>query len=296
MTRRLLGCVLQIFVISALAFYLFSVAPGDFYSAELLNPQLHAPSIAKWREARGLNRPWAVRYGWWLASCARGEWGTSIAYDMPVTRLIAPRVSKTAAIVVPAWFAGWLMALAAAWRAARRKSRILEPAMTAANMLPEVIGASLLVWIAVLLRAPLGSAWIPSIALICAVFPLVFLHALGAFASARETNFVRLAASRMIPEARLWRKFIFPAAANPLISLIGPSLVAAVGSSLVIEAVTGWPGLGPLFLEAVQARDYELVQAVVVMLAACLTFTNLAADLLLYKTDPRIRLQDDRSY
>ncbi len=295
MTRRLLACLLQIFVISALAFYLFSVVPGDFYSGELLNPQLHGQSIAEWREAHGLNRPWPVRYGAWLLSCARGEWGTSIAYNMPVTRLIGPRLAKSASLILPAWIIGWIGALAAALWAARRKSRRLEPAMSAINMIPEVIAASLLLWIAVAIRVPLGSAWIPAIALTFTVFPLVFLHALGAFTSAQEANFVRLAASRAIPESRLWTRFIFPAAANPLISLIGPSLVAAVGSALVIEATTGWPGVGPLFLDAVQARDYEVVQAVVVLLAACLTFTNFAADLLLYKADPRIRLQDDRA-
>lgn len=293
MIRRLFGSLLQIVAISAIAFFVFSVVPGDFYSGERLKPQLRGQSLDEWRAARGLDRPWPVRYVRWIESCARGEFGTSLAYGIPVARLVTPRIAKSAAIILPAWISAWGLALLMALRAARRSDRLLEPAMTVANPAPEVIVVSALLWIGVALRLPLAGAWLPALGLILAIVPLVYLHAFGAFSTARDSAFVRIAASRGIGERRLWSRFIFPAAANPLISLVGPSFAAAVGSSLVIEAMTGWPGLGPLFLEAVQARDYEIVQSVVLILAALLTFLNLAADLILYWTDPRIRLRGD---
>jgi len=249
--------------------------------------------VAEWRESHGLNRPWPVRYAMWLRSCARGDFGTSVAYGMPVSKLIAPRIGRSAAVIFPSWIAAWILGAGLAFVGARRKSRSLESAMTVANMIPEVIVVSLLLWLAVTCGAALSGAWLPMLALTCVVAPLVFLHAYSALAAASDANFVRLAISRGIAPARLWKRFIFPAAANPLLSLLGPSLAAAVGSSLIIEAMTGWPGLGPWFLEAVQARDYEAVQAVVVVLAFFLTLTNFAADLILYRTDPRIRLPHD---
>jgi len=83
-----------------------------------------------------------------------------------------------------------------------------------------------------------------------------------------------------------------PAALNPLISLLGLSLGSLLSASLLVEIVTGWPGLGPLFLEAVMARDFAVVLAVVMLSAAFLLIGNLVADLLLYRFDPRIRTVD----
>jgi ABC-type dipeptide/oligopeptide/nickel transport system permease component len=288
--RRLGACVLQIVAISAIAFFVFSVAPGDFYSAERLNPQMNGRSLAQWRAAKGLDKPWPERYSMWVRSALRGEMGTSLAYGVPVMMLIAPRISRSVAILLPSLLLGWFLGLAMAFWAARRRDRLLEPAMSIAGMSPEVILISLLLWIAVYAGVPLTGAWLPVTGLACIIVPLVFLHAFGAFLAARDAAFVRIAESRGVGPWRLWTRFVLPAASNPLISLLGPSLATAIGSSLVVEAMTGWPGLGPLFLEAVQARDYEVVQAVIVLIAVALTVTNFVADLLLYWLDPRIRL------
>jgi peptide/nickel transport system permease protein len=84
---------------------------------------------------------------------------------------------------------------------------------------------------------------------------------------------------------------LLPVAANPLISLFGFSLGTLLSASLLIEVVMGWPGLGPLFLEAIMARDFALVLAVVMLSASFLVVGNLLADILLYRMDPRIRMQ-----
>jgi peptide/nickel transport system permease protein len=78
---------------------------------------------------------------------------------------------------------------------------------------------------------------------------------------------------------------------NPLVSLFGFSLGTLLSASLLVEVVMGWPGLGPLFLDAIVARDFALVLAVVMFSAAFLVSANLLADLLLYRLDPRIRME-----
>ena len=80
-----------------------------------------------------------------------------------------------------------------------------------------------------------------------------------------------------------------PAALNPLVSLFGLSLGTLLSASLLVEVLVGWPGLGPLFLEAIMARDFALVLGVVMSSAVLLIAGNLVADLLLYRADPRIR-------
>jgi peptide/nickel transport system permease protein len=82
---------------------------------------------------------------------------------------------------------------------------------------------------------------------------------------------------------------LLPAAVNPLISLFGVSLGTLLSASLLVEVVMGWPGLGPLLLDAIMARDFAIVLAVVMLSTLFLVLGNLTADLLLYRFDPRIR-------
>jgi peptide/nickel transport system permease protein len=295
MIRRFAAALLQLAAISVIAFVVFSVVPGDYYSAEGLNPRVQVETLRQRRAEQGLDRAWPVRYARWIGSCAKGDFGTSLAYGVPVRRLISPRMAATAALILPAWLCAWVFGTGFAAWAARSRNRLLEPSMAIVNMLPEVIVVGLLIWMGAGLRFPLTGVWLPELSLIAAAAPLVFLHAFAGFSTVSEANFVRIAESRGVAPGRLWKRFIFPAAAYRLISLIGPSLAATVGSSLVIEAMTGWPGVGQLFLEAVQSRDFEVVLAVVMLLAALLIFANLVSDLILYRTDPRIQWSRDGS-
>lgn len=284
LARRILASVLQIAAASVLAFLLFTVAPGDFYSAERFDPRTDAGRIEQLRAERGLRDAWLRRYAAWIASCARGEFGTSMAYGMPVGRLLVPRAQATGQVAVPAFLLAWMAGLGLALRWPR-----LTAGAASVALAPDVIVVSLLLWIAVRFGLPITGAALPVSGLTAALLPVIYLHAAGGLETARNLPFVRMAAQRGVTGARLWRRYILPAAVNPLVSLFGLTVASAVGSSLVVEALTGWPGLGPLFLEAVQARDYPVVQAVLFLLAALLAGANLLVDLVLYRLDPRIR-------
>jgi peptide/nickel transport system permease protein len=289
--RRAAASLLQLFVLSVVLFLCFRLLPGDIYTGELSNPQASRQSIEALRQAAGLKSSWAHRYREWAASCLRGEFGASLAYGMPVGRLIAPRIRQTLAIAAPALALAWVLGLGLALWAVRFGWTVgLDPGIAAAAMVPDVIAVSLLLWLAVGAGIPIGGAWLPVAGLTFSLLPVIFLHASGEIRHARELEFVRLAESRGVRGRRLWLRYILRAAANPLVSLAGLSVAVVVGSSLVVEVLTGWPGLGPLFLEAVEARDYPIVETVLMLLATVLALSNLAADLALYRLDPRIRL------
>jgi peptide/nickel transport system permease protein len=294
--RRGLISAIQLLILSATLFFFFRLAPGDVFSVELENPQRSAADIEAVREARGLTQSWARRYWNWLESAAKGDLGVSLAYGIPVTTLIAPRMRNTAEVALLALGSAWLLGLGGALLANRTRfvPLVLEPGAAAATMVPDVAAVSLILWLAVWMGFSISGAWLPIAGLTFAIAPTVFLHASSELGHARRLDFVRIAQSRGISGARLWLRYTMPAAANPLISLAGLSVAAAIGSSFVVEVLTGFPGLGPLFLEAVQARDYPIVQAVLVLLAAVLILSNLAADLVLYRLDPRIRIPHDR--
>ncbi len=294
LARRIAVSATQVWLLSVIAFLFLDLVPGDFYLPSAMELNASPAAMEQWREQHGLNLPWTTRYGRWASSAMRGEFGRSLAYEMPVMVLVRPRVAKTLEIVIPALLLCWCFGLGLAIVAVKRGGPAvarLEVGAVMLSLLPDVIGVSLLMWLAVGLKAQsIATAWLPIAALTLALLPVVLLHATNAFSGARRLTFVRLAQQRGIAAGRLWRSYIWPAAANPLISLAGLSIAGAIGTSLLVEVLLGWPGLGPMFLEAAQTRDYPVVTSVVVLIGTVLTISNLLADLALYRLDPRIRL------
>ncbi len=289
--RRSLLSLLQLLVLSVVLFLFFRILPGDIYTAALADPQVSPKTVEELREAGGLRSSWPHRYRDWAASCFKGDFGTSLAYGISVGRLVAPRIEKTLEIAVPALLLAWLLGAAGGLLAVRLRWTVtLDPGVAAAAMVPDVIAVGLMLWLAVAAGVRITGPWLPITGLTCSLLPVVFLHVSEQVRQSRRLEFVRIAESRGISGTRLWLRYILRAAANPLISLAGLSIAATIGSSFVVEALTGWPGLGPLFLEAVQARDFPIVQTILMLLAAVLALSNLAADLVLYRLDPRIRL------
>ena len=290
--KRVLLSGAQVIVLSFLAFVLLSVAPGHFHSEQQLDPQRSAAAVDTWMREQGLAGPWPRRYAAWMQSCLAGTCGVSLAYGLPVSSLVAARFPLTAAIVIPAWIFGWLAGLSLAWLAAARPrlGGAIEPWLWTTSLLPEIVLGSLLLWLGVALGWPISGAGLPVSILALALASVVFLHARRALADAAEARFVQIARLRGVSPSIVWWRYVLPAAANPLVSLLAPTLVGATGSALAVEVLTGWPGLGPLFLEAFRTRDYPVVQAVLVLLGSVLTFAALAADVLLYRLDTRIRL------
>lgn len=287
--RRASASLLQVLALSLFSFLVFHAAPGDFYTDQHLSSGAQAETLRQWRHAQDLDQAWSHRYAAWLASCTRGDFGVSTAYGLPVRRLLGPRLMGTLAVVAPAFLTGWTLGLALAFAAAGRLLRWAEPAMTIAAMVPEVLVANLVMWGALALGRGITGAWLPVIAISTGITATVFLHAAGSLSTARRARFVQLAERRGVSGRQLWWQYVFPVAANPLISLLAPTLVAAVGSSLAVEAMTGWAGLGLAFLDAFHSRDFPVIQAVILLLGVSLAIFQLLSDLLLYRLDPRIR-------
>lgn len=295
LARRVITGFAQVFLLSLISFLLLSVAPGYFGSEDRLDPQRSTESLRLQRQIHQLDKPWAERYVSWLRSCASGNGGDSLSYGVPVGQLVAARAPRTLAIVIPAWVISWIsaVALGAAIGSNRKALPPAESSATIAAMMPEIITGSLLLWAAVAAQLPIAGAWLPIVTLAVPLTAVVFLHSADGFRDAFAQRHVQLAAARGIPRAVLWSRYVFRAAANPLLSLLGPSAVAVAGSALAVEALTGWPGIGTLFLDAFHSRDYPVVQGVLLLLGAILTIFNLLADLALYRLDPRLRNPDD---
>ncbi len=316
--RRLLHGAGLLVAVSLLSFLLAQIAPGDFYSQWRGDPRISPETVAALRVQSGIARPFPVRFGAWLAGILRGDFGYSLAYHEPVAPLLKDRVGATLLLTGCATLLAWLIAIPLGiWSATRRGmwgDRLSTAALSLLLAIPDLVLAIALLLLAVQTGwFPTGGkesrgysgmgpvqqfrdlAWhmaLPVAVLVLGLAPVLVRHVRAAMLETMEAPFALSARAQGIPRRRLLFHHLLPAALNPLVTLCGVSLGALLSASLLVEVVMGWPGLGPLFLEAVMARDFAVVLAVVMLSAIFLVLGNLAADLVLYRVDPRIRKVD----
>ena len=122
------------------------------------------------------------------------------------------------------------------------------------------------------------------------IAPTVFRHVRAAVIESGQATSVIAARALGVPRRRILLRHTLKLSANPLVTLAGLSIASLISTSLLVEVVMAWPGLGPLMLDAVLSRDVHLVAGTTTIAAALLIVANLLSDLALYGVDPRIRL------
>jgi peptide/nickel transport system permease protein len=293
--RRALHAALLLIVVSALSFLMGRMAPGSFFDDLALNPQIQPATIARLRTRYGIDRSFPLQYSEWLRSAARGDFGNSLAYHRPVAELALPRARSTIALTSGACALAWCFALPLAMLGAvwpgSTLDRVGNGVSTMLIAIPELLLALGLFYVVVKagFAGAIGSVMLPLVVLVAGAFPIIFSHARAAFEQAAEASYITAARAHGIRGTRLWLRFVLPAAANSLISLLGLSIGGLIGASLVVETVMSRPGLGPLFLEAIGSRDLDVVTGVMLLSAVFVIGGNLLADILLGICDPRVR-------
>jgi peptide/nickel transport system permease protein len=313
--RRAVHSFLLLVATSVLSFALVNLVPGDFFEGLRVNPQVSPMTVAALRSQYGLDRPFPIRYFLWIRSVAKGEWGFSFAYNTPAGPIVWARARNTLLLTGTATILAWFIAISfGTYAAARPGSSIdLITSGTVSTLLavPELVLAILLLLFAVHFgRLPPGGmtssdfphistlakardiamhTLLPSACLAAGLLPLLLSHVRSAVAGVLKSPFILAAHGYGIPFRRVLWRHALPAAANPLISLFGFSIGLMMSSSLLVEAVFSWPGLGQLMLEAILQRDFFVIVDSAVLAAGFLIAGNVIADLLLYANDPRIR-------
>lgn len=289
LARRLGHSLLLLIGVSMLTFLFAELAPGDYFSGLQSDSRVSRETVEGMRERAGLRRSLPVRYVEWAAGAVRGDFGDSLAYRVPAGPLLWQRARATLLLTGTATLLAWLIAIPlGVWSAVRAGSRAeggLTLLLSVLMSVPEVLLA------AVALLVATQGMLLPAVVLVLGMLPILVRHVRAAMLETLDAPFAVAARAHGISGKRLLVRHVLPAAVHPLISLFGLSLGSLLGAALLIEVVMGWPGVGPLFLDAIMARDFPLVLAVEMVAAVFLISGNLAADLLLYRADPRIRLR-----
>lgn len=313
--RRIGHGVLLLVGVSLLCFLFSDLAPGTFYDEMRLNPQISPETVAALKANAALDRPLPVRYLHWLRSAVSGEFGYSFAYNEPVAPLLAVRIRNTLILTSLSTILVWLLALPLGmWAAAKPRgwlSRVTLLFSSFLHSIPELVLVLVLLALAVRSGAlPVGgmisegfshmSFWgkvadfmrhlaIPLSVLTAGALPMVFRHIRSSFVDILDAPYLRAAVGHGIGPFRLLVRHALPVAANPLISLFGLSIGGLLSGSLLVEVATGWPGIGPLLLNATMDRDVYVVIGAVMTSTVLMILGNLAADFMLIAVDPRIR-------
>jgi peptide/nickel transport system permease protein len=285
---------------ATIVFALLRAVPGD--PVEIMLGESASPAdVAALRRDLGLEGPPAAQYVAFLSRIARGDLGVSITYREPVATVIASRYGATlelagAAAVVAAGFALPLGLLAAA-RPRSMADRCARLVSLLGACLPSFWLGPLLIlvfsielgWLPVSGRGGPASVVLPALTLgLGMAGVLVRLTRTTMLAALRE-DWIRTARAKGTPE---WRVFVLHALRNalpPVATVAGLQAGGLLAGAIITETIFAWPGLGRLVVQAIDARDYPLVQGCVLAIAFTYLLMNTATDLLHRFLDPRLR-------
>ena len=300
--------VLTLWLVSLGVFAVSELLPGDV-AIFILGQQATPETLAVLRAHLGLNEPAPERYVNWLFGFIRGDWGNSLALQVPITDLVLPRMANSFVlaglallITVPASIG---LGLVAALNQGRAIDRIISLVGLSGLALPEFVSGVLLILLFSLsLRVAPASAQIPTGASPLSVLPALILPALTLAltlfayisrmtrASAAEvltSDYVRAAVLKGLPLVHVITRHVLRNALLPTITVIGAQIGWLVGVLVVVEHLFGYPGLGDLLLFAALNKDIPLLEACVMVVASVYMLANLGTELLFGVLNPRIR-------
>jgi peptide/nickel transport system permease protein len=253
------------------------------------------------REQLGFNDPLYVQYGRFVGGLVHGDFGSSLRFRAPALPLLLERLPATAELAVAALLLSLAIAIPAGILAALYKDTPLDfLAMLAALVGQSIPGFWLGLMLILLFAVELG--WLPTSGregLDSLILPAITLALFYTGRLARLVrssmldvlyeDYVRTARAKGLPEWLIIGRHALKNASLPVVTIIGLEFGALLSGAVITETVFSWPGVGLLAVNAVLARDFPLVQAIVVFMAIVFVLVNLLIDMLYLKLDPRIR-------
>ena len=306
MLKRLGLLIGTLLLVSVLAFTAFSVIPGDPTDA-VLGIEATDEQIAAFRAQMGLDLPVWQRYWSWLSAFVTGDFGRSFKFDMPVAKLVADRVQVTLLLAGVAFALIAAISLPLGLLAARRPGGVVDRIITVLTQITMsvpnfVLGIALMYFFALVLKwfqpeyVPLERGLGPHLRFL--VFPALAIALpksamtvkllRGSILGELDQDYIRTAYSKGNSRAAVLRQHVLRNAMIPVVTFLAMAIGDIMAGSIVIEQVFGIPGLGRILISSIGNRDYPVVQAVVVLLAAVVVGCNFLADLLYRVMDPRI--------
>ena len=312
--RRVLASIPVLLVVGIFAFLLLRLAPGD-PAAVMAGPEAPADQVAKMREALGIDQPIPVQFVKWIGQLGRGEFGNSYRSGDPVLSLIVRRIEPTLSISILAQSITIVVAVPLGVLAAFKAHTWIDRSV----MIFAVVGFSMpIFWLGFILMTIFG-IWsfglsepllpvagyrnffdfgfftyfkyliLPASTLAFVSIALVSRITRSSMIETLEEDYIRTARSKGLTEKVVLARHAFRNAAIPIITVIGLQIAVLIAGAVVVESVFAVPGIGRLVVEAISARDFTVIQGVMIVTAGTYVGVNLLTDISYAYLDPRIR-------
>ena len=307
--KRLLMAIPIMLGVTILTFWVLSLIPGNA-AQQLLGPEATAEDIAKLEQQLGLNESGVHRYLSWLGHALTGDLGNSLVSGQPVSQILSDRLPVTGELVFLAFVVSLVLAIPVALLAAHRPNGLVDRigmmistlGLSVANyvlaLVLVLVFAVVLGWLPAIGYVPLSEGlWpnlqsmiLPSAAIGLPLFCFYTRFLRGDLVDQmQQEEYVTTARAKGIGSWQVLLRHAFRNSSFGLITVVGLNLGALIGGTVIIEQIFALPGVGQMLLQAINTRDFVVVQAAVVIFALVAVLANLFVDLMYAVLDPRIR-------
>jgi len=298
-TQRLIQAVGVIIGVSMLVFVLVRVIPGD-PARIMLSESASDEQVSQMRHILGLDQPLPVQYVVFVRQALAGDLGTSLFYGEPTLKVVADHLPATLLLGATSLVLALVIAVPVGVLSAVRRDSVWD----FAGMGLAIVGQSVpAFWLGLMLVLVFSVflGWLPSSGFGSPLHLVLPSVTLGAFICALSTrlirsgllevlheDYVRTARAKGLTERAVLSRHALRNTLIPLVTILGLQLGSLLGGAVITETVFAWPGVGTLIFTAINARDYPLIQASVLLLSLVFVLINLGVDLVYAYLDPRI--------
>ncbi|NLK75103.1 MAG: ABC transporter permease [Clostridiales bacterium] len=308
--RKIIALISTLFIISIVTFAVFHVIPGD-PAMQILGTEASPERLELLRKQLGIDKSLPKQYITWVQGIAKGDFGESIKYRKPVRDIIVDRIPVTVALSSMAIILIFIISIPISVYSCKKEHTLLDECINVLTVfsvsVPGFFMGILFVWVfGLLLRAFIPGAYIsyqenfmeflkylffPALVIAIPNSAVVIKYLRSSIQNEMKLDYVRTAFSKGYSENAVLFRHVLKNALVPLISLLGMIVGDVFSGSIIIEQVFNVPGIGKLLIAAITARDYPLIQTLVVIIACIVVFSNTLADIILQIIDPRIRIE-----
>jgi peptide/nickel transport system permease protein len=300
LAQRLLYALPVILVVATAVFFLIHLVPGDPVE-QMLGERAQPGDLQELRRSLGLDRPVGEQYVNYLKDVARGDWGTSYRFNAPVSTLILSRYPATLQLTVAALFLALLLAIPSGIQSAVHRGRWVDQTLGFASLLglsfPNfalgpvaiLIFAISLDWLPVSGYGGPAHLVLPSLTMGAALAAILTRMVRTAMLEELGQDYIRTARAKGLAERSVLYRHALRNGLISVITVVGLQFGALLAGAMVTETIFSWPGLGRLTLQAINSRDYPLVQGCFLAISITYIVVNLLTDLVYTLVDPRIR-------
>ena len=299
-TTRLLYMIPVLWLVVSVVFLLIHLVPGDPIE-QMLGENASATDIQAARHAYGLDVPIGRQYVNYWRGVLHGDLGRSFRFDQPVSRVIAVRYPQTLQLTVASMIVALVLSIPAGVRSARRRNRWDDRSLSFVSLLglsfPNfALGPILILFFAIFLGLlPVSGSGTPAHLVLPAITMGGSLAAIltrmvrTAMLEELGQDYIRTARAKGLPENTVVYKHALRNALVPVLTVVGLQFGALLAGAIVTETIFSWPGIGRLTIQAINSRDYYLVQGCILMIGLTYVVVNFMTDFVYSLANPRIR-------